>query len=66
MACLHSYLREFRSTLTLAVPIIVGHVSQMLMGVTDNVMIGRTGTVPLAAASFGGSVFNVFLSLPSG
>lgn len=60
MACLHSYLREFRSTLTLAVPIIVGHVSQMLMGVTDNVMIGRTGTVPLAAASFGGSVFNVF------
>ncbi len=54
------YLREFRSTLTLAVPIIVGHLSQMLMGVTDNVMIGWTGTVPLAAASFGGNVFNVF------
>lgn len=54
------YLREARSTLTLAVPIIVGHLSQMLMGVTDNVMVGWTGTVPLAAASFGGNVFNVF------
>lgn len=60
------YLREIRPTLTLAVPIIVGQVSQMLMGVTDSVMIGRTGTVPLAASSFGGSVFSVFYVLSIG
>lgn len=54
------YLREIRPTLTLALPIIVGQVSQMLMGVTDSVMIGRAGTVPLAASAFGGNVFNVF------
>jgi multidrug resistance protein, MATE family len=52
-------LRESRATLLLALPIILGQVSQMLMGVTDSVMIGRTGTVPLAASSFGVSVFNI-------
>ena len=60
------YLREIRPTLTLALPIIVGQVSQMLMGVTDSVMIGRAGTVPLAASSFGGNVFSVFYVLGIG
>ena len=57
---MHAVLREIRPTLTLAVPIIVGQVSQTLMGVTDSAMIGRAGTVPLAASAFGGNVFNVF------
>jgi MATE family multidrug resistance protein len=60
------YVRELRPTLTLAFPIIVGQVSQMLMGVTDSVMIGRTGAVALAASSFGGNVFNVFYVLGIG
>lgn len=55
-----SIFDEVRPTLTLALPIIVGQVSQMLMGITDSVMIGQTGTVPLAASSFGGNVFGVF------
>lgn len=55
-----SIFDEVRPTLALAVPIIVGQVSQMLMGITDSVMIGQTGTVPLAASSFGGNVFGVF------
>jgi len=60
MSWFKSYLAEVRPTLALAVPIIVGQVCQMLMGVTDSVMIGQTGTVPLAASSFGGNVFGVF------
>lgn len=60
------YLRELRPTLVLAVPIIIGQVSQMLMGVTDSVMIGHTGTVPLAASSFGGNVFAFFYVLGIG
>lgn len=60
------YLRELRPTLELAVPIIIGQVSQMLMGVTDSVMIGHTGTVPLAASSFGGNVFALFYVLGIG
>ncbi len=55
-----SFLKEVRPTLALAVPIIAGQVSQMLMGITDSAMIGHTGTVPLAASSFGGNVFQLF------
>jgi multidrug resistance protein, MATE family len=61
-----SWLREVRPTLTLALPIVVGQVSQMLMGVLDSVMIGHAGTVPLAASAFGVSVFNVFYVLGIG
>jgi MATE family multidrug resistance protein len=53
-------LHESRATLLLAIPIVIGQVGQMLMGITDSVMIGRTGAVPLAASSFGLGVFNVF------
>lgn len=63
---LDAYLREIRPTLALALPIIVGQLSQMLMGVTDSVMIGHAGTVPLAASSFGGNVFAVFYLLGIG
>lgn len=52
-----AYLNEIRQTLTLAFPIIIGQVSQMLMGVTDAVMIGRVGKVPLAAAALTHGLF---------
>jgi len=53
-------VKEARITLHLAIPIILGQVSQMLMGVVDSMMIGRVGTVPLAASAFAGSVFGFF------
>ncbi|MFT3784370.1 MAG: MATE family efflux transporter [Nibricoccus sp.] len=53
-------LPEARTTLMLAIPMILGQVSQMLMGVIDTAMIGQVGTVPLAASSFAGSVFGFF------
>lgn len=53
-------LRELRPTLTLALPIVVGQVSQMAIGLTDSAFIGRVGTVPLAAAAFTHGVFGVF------
>ena len=52
--------RELRPTLILAFPIIIGQVSQMLIGLTDNFFIGRVGRVPLAAAAFTHGVFGVF------
>ena len=57
---MQAVLKELRPTLTLALPIVVGQASQMLMGITDSVMIGRVGVVPLAAASFTTAVFTVF------
>ena len=46
------YIKELKATLVLAVPITAGHVSQMLLGVVDTVMIGRVGVVELAATAF--------------
>ena len=54
-----SLLRELRPTLALAFPIVVGQVSQMLIGVTDNAFIGRVGTVELAAAAFTHGAFHI-------
>jgi multidrug resistance protein, MATE family len=59
-------LPEARRTLALAGPIIAGQVSQMLMGVTDSIMIGRVGSVPLAAAAFANSVFNLIFVIGIG
>lgn len=39
---------------------IVGQVSQMLIGITDAAMIGRVGTVELAASAFTHGVFGLF------
>lgn len=55
-----SVLRENKRTLALALPIMVGHVSQMLLGLADTVMIGRIGTMELAAAAFANVIFNTF------
>jgi MATE family multidrug resistance protein len=60
------YLREIRPTLALAAPMIVGQVSQMLMGVIDSAMIGHAGTVPLAASGFANYVFNIFFVIGIG
>lgn len=53
-------LKELRLTLALALPMIVAQVSQMLIGITDAAMIGRVGTVELAASAFTGGVFGLF------
>ncbi|MDR1789878.1 MAG: MATE family efflux transporter [Opitutaceae bacterium] len=57
---MNTLLKETRATSALAAPIIVGQLSQMVMGVTDALMVGRLGTVPLAASAFTGGVFVFF------
>jgi MATE family multidrug resistance protein len=59
MPALHIFARETRATLRLAVPIMAGQLAQMLMGVTDSVMVGHVGVVPLAAAAFANSLLSV-------
>ncbi|MFC7337939.1 MATE family efflux transporter [Haloferula chungangensis] len=54
-----SLLREGKQTLMLAVPLIVGQVSQMLMGVVDTLMIGRVGVTELAASAFSNNLIYV-------
>ena len=54
-----SFFSECRATLLLALPLISGQLSLMLMGVVDTVMVGRLGVVPLGAATFSYTVLSV-------
>lgn len=54
------YRDQYRSNLRLALPVVLTQVGQILTQVADNLMVGRYGgddPTPLAAVSFGGSVF---------
>lgn len=48
---------ESRITLKLALPLIIGQVSQMLLGVADTVMLGHLGVTELAVLTFTNSLF---------
>lgn len=61
-----SIVREGRATFTLALPLMAGQVSQMLMGLADTYMIGQVGTIELAAATLAHSILFVPLMLGIG
>src|SRR5215471_1063694 len=48
---------ELRATLALARPLAGANLAQMVMAVTNTVMVGRLGAMPLAAAGLGGMLF---------
>lgn len=50
---------ESRLTLRLALPLMIGQLSQMLLGVADTVMIGRLGVAELAALTFATALFHL-------
>ncbi len=50
---------DLKQALTLALPIIAGNMSHMLIQVFDNIMIGQLGAKSLAAATMAGSIFVV-------
>ncbi len=52
-------IHESRMTLRLALPLMIGQFSQMLMGVVDTVMVGHLGVKDLAALTFANSLFHV-------
>lgn len=54
-----SLLHESKLSLKLAIPLMIGQLSQMLMGVIDTLMVGRLGVTELAALTFANSLFYV-------
>lgn len=52
-------LREARASFLLAIPLVAGQVSQMLIALADTLMIGRVGVVPLAASTFANNVLHL-------
>jgi MATE family multidrug resistance protein len=48
---------ELRMTLALAAPLAAANLAQTTMAVTNTVMVGRLGAMPLAAAGLGGTLY---------
>ncbi len=57
-----SLLHENRHTLRLALPILTGQLGQMLLGLSDTLMIGRVDQVALAAAGLVNALVHVLLA----
>lgn len=54
-----SIAEESKVTLKLAFPLMIGQLSQMLLGVADTVMVGHLGVIELAALTFANGLFHV-------
>ncbi len=52
-------VREIKSIIALAIPLVIGQLGQMLLGVFDTIMVGKVGVLDLAALSFANSLFIV-------
>ncbi|WP_417885679.1 MATE family efflux transporter [Zunongwangia sp.] len=61
-----NYTKEFGRNLTIAFPVMLGQLGQVLVGLADNIMVGRLGAAPLAAVSLGNSMVFIALSLGIG
>lgn len=48
---MHSYKQHFLETTKLALPISIGQLGHIMLGVTDSIMVGRVGATELAASS---------------
>lgn len=60
------YTKEFRTNFKLAYPVIIGMLGHTLIGIVDNIMVGKLGSTELAAVSLGNSMIFVAMSLGIG
>jgi MATE family multidrug resistance protein len=60
------YTKEFKYTLQLAYPVVLGMLGHTLIMIVDNIMVGKLGSTELAAVSLANSMIFVALSLGIG
>ena len=60
------YTQEFSYNLRLAYPIILGMLGHTIVGIVDNIMVGKLGPTELAAVSLGNSFIFVAMSIGIG
>ncbi|MDE7074798.1 MAG: MATE family efflux transporter [Odoribacter sp.] len=53
------YKEHYKALVRLGLPIVIGQVGIVVVGLADNIMVGRFDTLHLAAASFVNSAFNL-------
>ena len=63
---LAQYTKEFSYNLRLAYPVIIGMLGHTLIGIVDNIMVGKLGSTELAAVSLGNSMIFIAMSIGIG
>ena len=63
---LSKYTVEFPKNLRLAYPVMLGQLGHVLVGLADNIMVGKLGPAPLASVSLANGLMFFFLSLGIG
>ena len=53
------YKEHYKALIQLGVPIVIGQIGIVVVGLADNMMVGQFNTLHLAAASFVNSAFNI-------
>ncbi len=55
------YKPYYRDNFSLAYPVVISQLGHTLVALSDSLIIGHTGKVPLAAVSLGNSLFSIFM-----
>ena len=63
---LSRYTSEFKRNLNLAYPVMLGQLGHVLVGLADNLMVGKLGATALASISLANGLIFIFLSLGIG
>lgn len=62
----NDYKRHYKALVCLGLPIVIGQIGTIVLGVADTLMIGHHSTTDLAAASFVNNVLNMVILLGAG
>jgi MATE family multidrug resistance protein len=60
------YQQYYRDNSRLAYPVVISQLGHTMVALSDTVIIGHTGDVPLAAVALGSSLFSVFMVMGIG
>ncbi|MEM9327956.1 MAG: MATE family efflux transporter [Bacteroidota bacterium] len=52
---------HLRRNVKLAAPVMIGQLGHIMVSVADTAMVGQVGVIPLAASTFAGTFFHVFM-----
>lgn len=63
---LRNYTKEFGTNMQLAIPVILGSLGHIMVGLADDIMVGQVGAVELAATSLGNSLVFIAISIGLG
>lgn len=58
---INRYRAHYKDNFQLAYPVVISQLGHTLVALSDSIIIGHTGKVPLAAVSLGNSMFTVFM-----